>query len=442
MQNIYAQRITERRGSRLQGGLLLLALLSVALGLRAEEQREEGCLPGASPEHWVATWSTALHQPDLGVPGLSNNGFTNQTLREIVHTSVGGNRVRVRFSTFGAGPLLIGEAHIARSGADGTIQPGSDQRLTFGGKPSVTIPPGAPVLSDAVDLESPALGDLAISIYVPEDTGPATWHFEARQTSYISAPGNFTARDAMPVESTATAWFWLAGVETAAPCRAGSIVAFGDSLTDGSQSTLDSNHRWPDQLARRLMASSGRRQQGVLNEGLAGNRLLQDSLGPNGLARFDRDALVQTGVTHVIVLIGNSDITFPGSDVTADQIIQGYRQLIARAHARNLRIYGGTLTPFRGFVIPGTSIPAFTQRHEATRQAVNAWIRTAGEYDDVVDFDRVLRDPDQPSRILPALDSGDHAHPNDEGYKRMARVVSASFLRGDQDSLGPANPAP
>jgi hypothetical protein len=262
-------------------------------------------------ENWVATWSTTLHEPDLGVPGLSNAGFKNQTLRQIVHTSIGGDRVRVRFSTFGAGALVIGEARIGQSGAGGTVEPGSDRPLTFGGKPSITIPPGAPVVSDAVELQSPALSDLAVSIYVPGDTGPASWHFEALQTSYISIPGNFTASASMPVASTAAAWFWLAGVEVTAGSQTGAIVTFGDSLTDGTQSTVDANRRWPDQLAQRLMAESGGLHMGVLNEGMAGNRLLHDSLGPNALARFDRDVLSQTGATHIIVLMGAGDIVNP-----------------------------------------------------------------------------------------------------------------------------------
>jgi hypothetical protein len=297
--------------------------------------------PGASRqncnEHWVGTWSAAMHEPDLGVPGLSNVGFNNQTLRQIIHTSVGGNRVRVRLSTFGASALVIGAAHVARSDAGGAIESGSDRRLTFGGKPSVTIPPGAPILSDPVELESPALGDLAVSIYVPGSTGPATWHFEARQTSYISTPGNFTASAFMPIDSTPLAWFWLAGVEVMASSEAGAVVTFGDSTTDGTQSTAETNRRWPDQLARRLIAQPGNRKMGVLNEGMAGNRLLHDSLGPNALARFDRHVLSQTGVTHVIVLIGANDIVNPADEVTAEQIIQGHQQLIERAHAKGLK---------------------------------------------------------------------------------------------------------
>jgi lysophospholipase L1-like esterase len=385
-------------------------------------------------EHWVGTWGTALHAPDLGVPGLANTGFNNQTLREIVHTSVGGHKVRVRFSAFGANAVVIGAAHIALDAGGAMIMTMSDRTLTFGGgKPSITIPAGALVLSDPVDLEVPALSDLAVSIFVPEDTGPATWHFEARQTLYVSPQGDFTASAAMPVDSTRQAWFWLAGVEVVSSRETGGIVTFGDSITDGSQSTPDANKRWPDQLARRLMDHPGSQKMGVMNKAIAGNRILHDSLGPNALARFDRDTLASTGVTHVIVQLGGNDIFTinPTEDVSVDQVIQGHKQLIERAHAKGLKIYGCTLTPVQGFFVPGTPFPVFTLANEAKRQAVNAWIRTSGEYDAVIDFDRVLRDPDAPARILPLYDSGDHGHPTDAGYRVLADSIDLRLFSDD-----------
>ena len=393
-------------------------------------------------EHWVGTWSTALHEPDLGVPGLANTGFNNQTLRQIVHASVGGRQVRVRLSTFGANSLVIGAAHIALRAAGAAILPGSDRTLTFGGKTSITVPPGAPVVSDPVALDVPASGDLAVSIFVPAKTGPATWHFEARQTLYASTPGDFTASAVMPLDPAAPpalAWFWLAGVEVSASRQTGAIVTLGDSITDGTQSTADANNRWPDQLARRLIAQPGNPMMGVLNAGLAGNRLLHDVLGPNGLARLDRDVLTQPGVTHVIVQLGNTDIgegwpggSNPADEVTADQIIQGHKQLIERAHARGLKIYGCTLVPFEGAVVPGTPFPLFSAANEVKRQAVNAWIRTSGEYDGFIDFDQVLRDPNSPTRILARFDSGDHVHPTDAGYKAMADFIDLKlFKNGD-----------
>ncbi len=412
-------------------GVLILSLLFVSAGLAANS----GPFGEGGDEHWVGTWSTAPHEPDLLVPGLANTGFNNQTLRQIVHTSIGGRRVRIRLSTYGATSLVIGAAHIALAGVGSAIVPNSDRELTFGGMTSITISPGAPVFSDPVDLAVPALGNLAVSIFVPGVTGPATWHFEARQTSYISPSGDYSASGVMPIAASAQAWFWLSGVEVMAPRETGAIATFGDSTTDGTHSTVDANHRWPDQLARRLMALHYERKS-VLNAGLAGNRLLHDSLGPNGLARFDRDVLSQSGLTDIIVLLGNADIgegwsggSNPADEVSADQIIQGYKQLIERAHAKGLKIYGATLTPFEGFVVPATPFPFFSPANEQKRQEVNEWIRTGGEYDGVIDFDEVLRDPDHPSRLLARYDSGDHVHPTDGGYRALGDAVDLSLFR-------------
>jgi lysophospholipase L1-like esterase len=379
-------------------------------------------------EHWVGTWSTALHAPDAGF-GITNPGFGNQTLRQIVRTSIGGDKVRVRLSTFGASALVVGAAHIARRDAGAAIVPGSDRVLTFSGNPSITIPAGAVVLSDPAELDVPTLGDLAVSIFVPgSPTGPATWHFEGLQTTYISPTGDFTASTDIPGATTTLAWFWLAGVEVTASKQTEVIVAIGDSITDGTNSTPNTNNRWPNLLARRLMAQPGNHKMGVLDEGIAGNRVLQDVIGPNALARFDRDVLVQTGVTHVIVLEGINDIGFGafGSSVpTADEIIAGHTQLIERAHASGLKIFGGTLTPFEGTPFPGY----FTPAGEAKRLAVNLWIRTSGKYDGVIDFDKATRDPSHPARLLPAYDSGDHLHPSDAGYQAMANAIDLKLFK-------------
>jgi lysophospholipase L1-like esterase len=392
---------------------------------------------GSDNEYWVETWSTALHAPDTIVFGTSP-GFNNETLRQIIHTSIGGDRVRVRLSTFGAGALVVGAAHIARRDAGARILPASDRMLTFGGQPSIIIPPGAIVLSDPVDLDVPALSDLAVSIFVPGITGPATWKFEALQTSYISPQGDFTTTTDMPVDRTThykdpmgtehDAWFWLAGVEVTASMQTGAIVTFGDSITDGTTSTPDTNNRWPDHLARRLMAQPGNNRMGVLNQGIAGNKLLNEILGPNALARYDRDVLTQTGVTHVIVLMGNNDILFvfsPADVVTVDQIIGGHRQLMRRARARGLKIYGATLTPFEGFVFS-------SPEKEDKRNAVNDWIRNSGEYDAVIDFDKVVRDPSAPTRLLKLYDSGDHLHPSEAGYKAMADAIDLNLLKNGE----------
>jgi lysophospholipase L1-like esterase len=411
-------------------GLALFAAGALtAAGVEASESDEFN-----GNEHWVGTWSNAMHEPDLGIPGLANDGFNSQTLRQIVHISVGGRQVRVRLSTLGASGLVIGAAHIALRDTGASTVPASDRVLTFGGASSITIPPGALVVSDPVDLNAPALSDVAVSIFVPGKTGPATWHFEGRQTSFISTPGDFTASVMLPVASTTLARFWLAGVDVVASGQTGTIVAVGESVTDGSQSTVDANARWTDAFARRLLAQPGNRAMGVLNEGIAGGRVLHDSLGPNALARFDRDVLAQTGVTHVIAQVGDNDIftVNPAEEVTVGQIIQGLRQLIQRAHANGLKIFGCTLTPVEGFLVPGTPVPVFSPAGEIKRQAVNAWIRTSGEYDDVIDFDRVLRDPNSPSKILSLFDSGDHGHPTDAGYKALADAIDLKlFTRGE-----------
>ena len=250
---------------------VVAAIVLTIIGLAADPTvRAEG----TSNKHWVGTWGTALHEPEPGF-GFANPGFSNQTLRQIVHTSVGGDQVRVKLSTFGASALVIGSAHIALRDAGAAIVPTSDRVLTFSGKRSFTIPPGAQVLSDPVDLHVPALSDLAVSLYLPDDTGPATWHFQALQTSYISPPGKFTASRAMPVALTTQAWFWLAGVEVTASRQTGVVVALGDSITDGVDSTSDTNNRWPDHLAARLLTGSGNRKLGVLNAGIVGNRVLK-----------------------------------------------------------------------------------------------------------------------------------------------------------------------
>jgi lysophospholipase L1-like esterase len=404
--------------------LILAALLAIPVIARAQ---------GNGNTHWVGTWATALHEPNLGVPGLFNDGFTNKTLRQIVHTSAGGQQVRVRLSTVGANKVFIGAAHIALSTGGSGILPLSDRTLTFGGQPSITIPPGAIVLSDPVDLDVPALSDLAISIFVSENTGPATWQFDARQRLYVSSDGDFTGSLVMPLDPTAApkfAWFWLADVEVLTSKQTGAIVAFGDSITTSSFSTADANNRWPDQLARRLNARPGNQNVAVLNAGIAGGRLLHDVLGPNGLARFQRDVLGQPGITHVIVEMGNNDIftLVRGEEVRVAEIIQGHKQLIERAHALGLKIYGCTLTPINGFLVPGTPFSAYTPDNEVKRQAVNTWIRTSGAYDAVFDFDQVLRDPAFPSRLNPVYDSGDHGHPNDAGYGALAEIIDLKLF--------------
>ena len=416
--------------SRHCGFLARQSVVSLLLGLLLAST-SAAAAGGDGNEHWVATWSTTLLAPEV-LPGLTNAGFNNQTVRQIAHISIGGERVRLRLSTFGADALAVDTASIALSAGDSTIVAGSDRALTFGGKPSIVIPPGAQVVSDPVELAVPDLANLAVSLFVSGATGPATWHFDSRQNSYISLPGDFTGTTVMPLDPQSPptqSWFWLAGIDVTAPRQSGAIAALGDSITDGDQSSVDGNHRWTDELARRIVQQS-EHAMGMLNEGMDGNRLLHDVLGPNGLARFERDVLSQPGLAYVIVSLGLGDIGTgwpgglnPDEAVTVDQILQAYKQLIEGAHTRGVKIYGATLTPFEGAFVPGTPFPLYSPENEVKRQQVNHWIRTSRAFDGVIDFDAVLRDPQAPTRVHPKYDSGDHVHPNDSGYQAMADAI-------------------
>ena len=382
-----------------------------------------------SPQHWVGTWSASMQGPfNSAGRNVPAEGFENQTVRMIVHTTIGGHRARVWLSnTFGTAALAIGAAHIAIHADGSAIVPGSDRPLTFSGRASITIPPGAEMLSDSVALDVPESGDLAVSVYVPNKAGVSTWHSNGLHTTYISGPGDFTAKGEIPDATKQASWYWLAGVDVVASPAAAAIVAFGDSITDGSRSTIDADRSWPSDLARRLLAQPGEHNLAVLNAGIGGNRIWHDQTGSNALARFGRDALAQAGVEDVIVLEGTNDIRYSNNPAQADQavsaedIIAGYRQLIERAHARGIRIFGGTLTPCEGesYCSPDA---------EAKREVINNWMRTGRAFDGVIDFDAAMRDPNHPTRFLAAFDSGDHLHPNDAGYKAMADAVDLSLF--------------
>jgi lysophospholipase L1-like esterase len=344
-----------------------------------------------------------------------------------VRVSAGGDRLRVVLSNaFGTAPVDIGAAHVALRDHDAAVKASSVKPLTFGGRTAGKILPGATMVSDAVELTVPAVSDLVVDLFLPGDLGtgpsPVTTHNGASQTNYLSGTGNHSGEPAMTAERTAGAWFLLARVEVASTPGSGTVVTFGDSITDGARSTLDTNSRWPDYLARRLAARKGK-TIGVLNAGISGNQVLGDGAGVSALARFDRDVLMQTGVTHVIVMEGINDIGIARSNPTpsAEDLIAGHKQLIARAHARGLKIYGATLTPFEGAAY-------WTTEGEAKRQALNQWIRTSGAYDGVIDFDQVTRDPAAPTKFMPAYDSGDHLHPGDAGYKAMGEAVDLKLF--------------
>ena len=380
-------------------------------------------MPGT---RWVGAWTNGLVTVD-------QSRFGNQTLRLIARVSLGGTRLRLRLSNaFGLQKLAIGAVHLAlRDGKSERIVPGSDRRVTFGGEGGVVIPVGALMVSDPVELDVPALADLAVSIHIPgevPESFPITGHGNCHQTNYISPPGDFTASLAMPVEAVTENWYFLSAIEVLAPDETGGIVCFGDSLTEGNLSSLDSNSRWPDQLARRLAARSGR-GFGVMNQGIGGNRILHEMRGESGLRRFDRDALAQPGTTHVILFIGTNDLRNqrgnPAEVVTAEQMIAGLKQFALRARAWGLVIYGATLLPYENETYhPG----AWTPQGEEKRQAINHWIRTGNAFDAVIDFDRALRDPAHPTSMKPAYDCGDHLHPSDNGYRQMGDAIDLGLL--------------
>jgi lysophospholipase L1-like esterase len=375
------------------------------------------------PETWCATWGTAPAGPAAAASTMS---YANQTLRLIVHASIGGSRVRVRFTNeMGTTPLRIGAAHVGLRASGASLVAGSCRDLSFGGRPGATIPAGAPLVSDAVDLAVPAFADLAISIYLPDSVQATTLHDMAQQTSYVSSTGNYASTPALPVQKSISCWPFLAEVDVLPDAgTAHAIVTLGDSITDGARSSGNQNRRWPDWLARRLQQEG---QPGnpvaVVNRGICGNCMLTDYAnaliaGHDCLERFDRDVLATTGAAWLFVLIGINDIVYSpsASTIPAEDLAAGYQQLIARARLRGLRAIGATLTPFEGQAY-------YTPAREAVRQQVNAWIRTGGAWDGVADFDAALRDPAQPTRLNPPYDSGDHLHPNDAGYQVMAQAV-------------------
>ena len=405
-------------------------------------------------QNWVGTWGTGPAGPPL--PAALQT-FTDQTLRLVVHTSIGGTQVRIRVSNeLGTTPLRIGTAHVAIRDTGANIKTGTDRALTFSGFTSIIIPPGAPVLSDPIDLNVPALSDLAVSLYLPGPAPATTIHGSAFQTNYVSMAGDHTGDTALPVDHTITSWPFLTQADVLVPQSGAAIVALGDSITDGAVTTVDANHRWPDLLALRLQTTreplspfsgalarqypgliGSNAKLGVVNRGIGGNRLLRDPgeqplFGRAALTRFDRDVLATAGVEYMIVLIGINDIGHPGTGtippsetVTPADLMAGYRQLIARAHEKGIAVFGATMTPFEGTVFPGYYTPA----KEVVRQAVNNWIRTSDEFDGVIDFERAVRDPSHPTSMLPAYDSGDHLHPNDLGMQAMANAISLDLFR-------------
>jgi lysophospholipase L1-like esterase len=402
-----------------------IILLCTRLSNAAEPATGSGKVD-PEPENWVASWGCA--------PGFAiGQEFSDQTLRQFVRLSVGGNRVRIRLSNeTGTQPLVIGSAHVAVAGREkGTIDPSTDHVLTFAGSPKTSVSPGSPMLSDPVDLPVQPLTKLAISLYLTRDTGSSVMHLLGEETGYLSSSGNETGEVTMADASTVAERYFLTRVEVSSSTNAGTIVALGDSITDGRGSTPDADRRWPDRLAERLNEQGLR--LGIVNAGIAGNRLLHDLpemvCGPSALSRFDRDVLSVPGVKFLIIFEGFNDITHPAANdlpeqtITTEQLIGGLKQLIARAHDHQIKVIGATELPCEG-------TPFYSAEIEAKRQTLNQWIRTGKAYDAVIDFEGVVRDQNHPTRVRPDYDSGDHGHLNDAGYRAMAEAVDLKLFRG------------
>lgn len=407
-----------RRTLPLAGAVLAAA---VAIGMQPATAQSW------TADRWGATWGTAIAGPP---PAASQQTYTvtNQTLRLIVRTSISGTRVRIRLSNeMGTTPLRIGAASIGLRASGATIVAGSARVLTFGGERSLTIPAGAPALSDPVTLTVPAMADLAVSLYLPGTVPLTSVHSLALQMSHVSMPGDFTASTAIPVQRNISWWPLLSEVDVSDSGPV--IVAAGDSITDGVRSATNSNRRWTDYLARRLQAAGGTTARiGVVNRGISANRMLAQTssnllTGQSLANRFGRDVLATAGVKAVVVLIGINDIIYSNASapLSAADLIDGYRQLIMRAHARGVTVLGATLLPFEGAAY-------YSLSRNSVRQAVNNWIRGSGEFDAVIDFDAVMRDPSSPLRLRPAYDSGDHLHPNELGFQVMANAVPLTLL--------------
>ncbi len=403
--------------------------------------------------HWVATWASAQQQPRVAGPpraaatpapnappaaaaAAPARGFTpppsafnNQTIRMIARSSIGGRRLRVQLSNaFGATPLVVGAAHIAIRSKDSAIVTGSDRVISFNGKSGCTIPAGAVMLSDPLDMEVPKMTDLAVSVYVPGDTGPASNHSLGLHTTYISKEGDFTGAAEIADATTSQSWYWLASIDVMAPANAAAIVAFGDSITDGATSTPNTDRSWPSDLAQRLLANPATANIAIVNEGISGNRVLGDGGGVSALTRFDRDVLTQSGVKWVMIMEGINDIGLGAGGrggaaitITADDLIGGMKQMVERAHTHGIKVIGCTLTPYGG---AGYA----SEAGETMREALNNFIRTSGTFDAVVDFDKVTQDPDNPKQFRTGFNNTDHLHPNDAGYQAMADSIDLSLF--------------
>lgn len=405
--------------------LAALVTVGATLGGCARPASRPGLPAVASSAHWVATWTAPqqITEPRNLPP---SPGLAGNTIRQVVHTSLGGSTVRVRFSNvFGDGELSIARARIALSAGGGAVVPASDRALTFDGGMSVRLAAGTSRLSDPLEFDAPALTDLAITTRIEAMPEQVTGHPGSRTTSYLMT-GDHVSDVTLTGAVTTEHWYVVAAVDVVADDAAAGVVALGNSITDGRGSGTDRQNRWPDNLARRLQGDPRTRQIAVVNAGIGGNKVVEGGLGPTALARLERDVIEQPGARWLIVLEGVNDLggaTPAQAAGVAQALIAAYRRIIARAHAAGLRACGATILPF------GESFYDEPAR-EAARQTVNDWIRTSGEFDAVIDFDAGLRDPAKPTRLLPAADTGDHLHPNEMGYRMMAEMIDLSlFIR-------------
>ncbi len=398
----------------------------------------------AGRQKWIATWAASPQPtaPDADEPLLN---IEDQTVRERMRVSIGGARICLRLSNeYGATPLLIGSATVAVPSDPASVRPGTTQAVTFAGHHSVTIPAGAPVLSDPVEFPVTYGAEISISLYFPKRVATPTLHALALRRAVVSRQGDHTREEKIEGGTATESLIAVSAVLVPAERSQQLVVALGDSVTDGDRSTVDADRNWPGDLIRRLAKTPGGSRVAVVNEGILGNRLLSDCFlanvgcfGVSALARFDRDVVALPGVTHVVLLEGLNDIGFPGARLggsyladpadarTPEELIDAYRQLISRAHAQGIKLIGATISPCEGVIIPGY----YSESKEATRQTVNKWIRSSGSFDGVIDFDAVLRDPEHPSRLLPRFASKDGLHPNDAGYEAMANAIDIGLFR-------------
>jgi lysophospholipase L1-like esterase len=404
--------------------LTILVLLFPILGYAA---------PADPHNHWVGSWAASQQLVEPG-NALSPDDLRDCTLRQIVHLSLGGTKLRVHLSNrFGTAPLRFAQVHVARgiAASSSRIDAATERALTFSGRAYVTVPAGADYVSDPIDFRAPPFSDVAITLYVEIPPAEQTGHPGSRATSYMAHGDLVSAADLADAKKVEH-WYFISGIDVDAPAAAAAVVALGDSITDGHGATTDANNRWPDVLARRLHANSGTREIAVLNQGIGGNRLLLDGLGPNALARFDHDVVAPAGVRYLIVLEGINDIgtlsrehEVPATEHESlvHRMLAAYEQIVARAHAHRIQVIGATILPFVGSGYYHPSAAA-----EADRQAVNKWIRAPGHFDAVIDLDNVTRDPAHPERLRAAFDSGDHLHPSPAGYSAMADAVSLALF--------------